>query len=150
MKATSLGVSFVSGPRRPKLAISRPLEKVQIVILPTDDSSTIPAYLHWGHWNGCPAPEYHIAALRSWRERFGAELVGLSHDVMNVRVQSRPPTREAALELAREQYVYCSDIVDQGVQTLSALAAVLMESDLVVLLVGLNSRKRGKLSSARR
>src|SRR5580658_4241377 len=40
-----------------------PLEKVQILILPTDDSSTIPAYLHWGHWNGCPAPEYHIAAL---------------------------------------------------------------------------------------
>jgi Domain of unknown function (DUF4253) len=106
-----------------------PLEKVQILILPTDDSSKIPAYLHWGHWNGCPAPEYHIAALRSWRERFGAELVGLSHDVMNVRVQSKPPTREAALELAREQYVYCSDIVDQGVQTLSALAAVLMESD---------------------
>jgi len=58
-----------------------------------------------------------------------AELVGLSHDVMNVRVQRRPRTREAALELAREQYVYCSDIVDQGVQTLSALAAVLMESD---------------------
>jgi hypothetical protein len=89
----------------------------------------MPAYLHWGQWNGCPAPEYQIAALRSWRERFGAELVGLSRDVMNVRVQSRPPTREVALELAREQYVYCSDIVDQGVQTLSALAAVLMESD---------------------
>jgi hypothetical protein len=106
-----------------------PLEKVLIVTLPTDDSSTIPAYLHWGHWNGCPAPEYHVAALRSWRERFGAELVGLSHDVMNVRVKSRPSTREAALDLAREQYVYCRDIVDQGVQTLSALAAVLMESD---------------------
>jgi hypothetical protein len=106
-----------------------PLEKVQIVILPTDDSSTIPAYLHWGHGNGCPAPEYHIAALRSWRERFGAEIVGLSHDVMNIRVKSRPPTREAALELAREQYVYCCDIVDQGVQTLSALAAVLMQSN---------------------
>jgi hypothetical protein len=106
-----------------------PLDKVQIVILPTDDPSTIPAYLHWGHWNGCPAPEYHIAALRSWRERFGAELVGLSHDVMNIRVKSRPPTRNAALELAREQCVYCSDIVEQGAQTLSALAAVLMESD---------------------
>jgi hypothetical protein len=106
-----------------------PLDKAQIVILPTDDPSTIPAYLHWGHWNGCPAPEYHIAALRSWRERFGAELVGLSHDVMNIRVKSRPPTRKAALELAREQYVYCSDIVEQGAQTLSALAAVLMESD---------------------
>ena len=112
-----------------KTLTGAPLEKVQIVILPTNDSSTIPAYLHWGHWNGCPAPEYHIAALRSWRERFGAEIVGLSHDVMNIRVQSRPPSREAALALAREQYVYCSDIVDQGVQTLSALAAALMESN---------------------
>lgn len=106
-----------------------PLDKVVIVTLPTADFTTIPAYLHWGNWNGCPAPEYHTAALRSWRERFGAELIGLSHDVMNIRVKKRPPTREAALELAREQFVYCSDIIDQGVQTLSALAAVLMESD---------------------
>jgi hypothetical protein len=47
---------------------------------------------------------------------------------MNIRVKSRPPTRKAALELAREQYVYCSDIVEQGAQTLSALAAMLMGS----------------------
>jgi hypothetical protein len=106
-----------------------PLNKVQLVILPTDDWTTIPAYLQWGNWNGCPAPEYHVAALRSWRDRFGAELIGLSHDVMNIRVKRRPETREAALDLAREQYAYCSDIVDQGVETLSALAAVLMESD---------------------
>jgi Domain of unknown function (DUF4253) len=106
-----------------------PLAKVQLVILPTDDWTTIPAYLQWGDWNGCPAPEYHVAALRSWRDRFGAELIGLSHDVMNIRVKRRPETRDAALDLAREQYAYCSDIVDQGVETLSALAAVLMESD---------------------
>jgi hypothetical protein len=106
-----------------------PLSKVQLVILPTDDWTTIPAYLKWGNWNGCPAPEYHVAALRSWRDRFGAELIGLSHDVMNIRVKRRPETRDAALDLAREQYVYCSDIVDQGVETLSALAAVLMQSD---------------------
>ena len=106
-----------------------PLSKVQIIILPTADWTTIPAYLKWGNWNGCPAPEYHVAALRSWRDRFGAELIGLSHDVMNIRVTKRPETREAALDLAREQYAYCSDIVEQGVGTLSALAAVLMQSD---------------------
>jgi Domain of unknown function (DUF4253) len=106
-----------------------PLSRVQLVILPTDDWTTIPAYLNWGNWNGCPAPEYHVAALRSWRDRFGAELIGLSHDVMNIRVNERPKTRDAALDLAREQYAYCSDIVDQGVETLSALAAVLMQSD---------------------
>jgi hypothetical protein len=106
-----------------------PLSKVHLVMVPTEDWTTIPAYLHWGNWNGCPAPEYHVAALRSWRDRFGAELIGLSHDVMNVRVRRKPETREAALHLAREQYVYCRDIVEQGTETLSALAAVLMESD---------------------
>jgi Domain of unknown function (DUF4253) len=106
-----------------------PLSRVQLVVLPTNDWTAIPAYLQWGNWNACPPPEYHVAALRSWRDRFGAELIGLSHDVMNIRVTRRPETRDAALDLAREQYVYCSDIVDQGVETLSALAAVLMESD---------------------
>jgi Domain of unknown function (DUF4253) len=106
-----------------------PLSKVELIVLPTEDWTAIPAYLNWGNWNGCPAPEYHVTALRSWRDRFGAELIGLSHDVMNIRVRRRPETREAALDLAREQYAYCSDIVEQGVGTLSALAAVLMESD---------------------
>src|SRR5262249_5046813 len=103
--------------------------KVHIAIIPTDDWTTIPAYLNWGGWNACPHPEYHIAALRSWRDRFGAELVGLSFDVMNLRVARRPATREAALELAREQYFYCGDIVDQGTGTLSRLAATLMTDD---------------------
>jgi hypothetical protein len=67
--------------------------------------------------------------LRSWRDRFGGELIGLSHDVMNIRGNRKPDTRDTALDLAREQYVYCSDIVDQGVETLSALAAVLMQSE---------------------
>jgi hypothetical protein len=53
-------------------------------------------------------------------------LVGLSHDVVNIRVRRRPKTRGEALDLAREQYSYCSDIVDQGVGTLNALAAALM------------------------
>jgi hypothetical protein len=106
-----------------------PLALTYIILVPTDDWTTIPAHLRWGNWNGCPAPEYHVAALRSWRDRFGAELVGLSSDVMNIRVRHRPKSRGEALELAREQYSYCSDIVDQGVGTLNALAAGLMEND---------------------
>jgi hypothetical protein len=107
----------------------RPATDIHIVLVPTDDWTTVPAHLRWGGWNACPAPEYHIAALRSWRDRFGAELVGLASDTMNLRVTRRPQTRPEALDLAREQYLYCSDIVDQGVGTLSALAAALMEND---------------------
>jgi hypothetical protein len=106
-----------------------PLAKVYIAIIPTDDWTTVPAYLRWGGWGKCPDPEYHVAALRSWRARYGVELVGLSFDVMNLRTAKRPSTREIALALAREQYAYCSDIIDQGTGTLSALAATLMVSD---------------------
>ena len=82
--------------------------------------------MKWGGWNDCPSAEYHVAALKAWHDRYGAELVGLSGDVMNLHVTRRPGSREAALDLAREQYLYCADIVDQGVETLSALAATLM------------------------
>jgi hypothetical protein len=122
-------------PEMPQLSVAvdprsgAPLAQVYIVTVPTDDWTTIPAYLRWGNWNDCPAPEYHVAALRSWRDRFGAELIGLGHDVMNIRVKRRPTTRAEALDLAREQYSYCSDIVEQGVGSLSALAAALMEHD---------------------
>ena len=68
-----------------------------------------------GELEQCPPPAFHVAALRAWRERYGAELVGLGADVMNLRVARRPATRDEALELARAQYVYCSDIIDQGV-----------------------------------
>jgi Domain of unknown function (DUF4253) len=123
-----------AAPLSPQLSVAAdlrgtPLARAHLVIIPTDDWTTIPAYLRWGNWNACPAPEYHVAALRSWRERFGAELVGLSPDVMNIRVRQKPKTRAEALDLAREQYSYCSDIVEQGVGTLSALAAALMEND---------------------
>jgi hypothetical protein len=104
----------------------KPRQRVHIALIPTDDWTTVPAYLRWGGWNDCPHPEYHVAALRSWRDRFGAELIGLSFDTMNLRVKRGPETRDAAVELAREQYLYCTDIVDQGVETLRNLAAGLL------------------------
>jgi hypothetical protein len=107
----------------------RPFDQVNILLIPASASWEVPAHLRWGDWNACPPPEYHIAALRSWHRRCGAELVGINGDSMNLRVSKRPDTRDEALALAREMYRYCPDIVDQGVGTLSGLAAVLMVSD---------------------
>jgi hypothetical protein len=105
------------------------LPKTYIALLPTNDWTTIPAYLHFGGWNACPTAEYHVAAMRRWRDQYGAELVGLASDTLNLTVQHRPKTREEALALAREQYAYCNDIIDQGTQTYSVLAAALIASD---------------------
>ncbi|TCU67283.1 uncharacterized protein DUF4253 [Bradyrhizobium sp. R2.2-H] len=106
-----------------------PFPKVYIGVAPTDDWTTIPAHLRWGGWNGCPTAEYHVAALRSWRERYGVELIGINSDTLNLRVSIKPKTREEALALAREHYTYCPDIVDQGTGSLSSLAAELMAND---------------------
>jgi len=106
-----------------------PLPRVHILLIPVKDGSDVPAYLSWGGWNECPSAEYHVAALRSWARRYGAELVGLGYDTMIVRVNNKPPTREAGLDLAREHFLYCEDIVLQGTETLAPLAAALRSSD---------------------
>lgn len=111
------------------LVSGKPLAQVHILLLPTKNGWEAPAYLRWGDWNACFPPEYHVAALRDWHDRFGADLVGINGDTMNVNAKNRPADREHALTLARDFYGYCPDIVDQGAGTISALAAELMTSE---------------------
>jgi hypothetical protein len=111
------------------LITREPFPKVCIVLVPTNDSTTILAHLHWGSWNECPAPEYHVAALRHWRDVYGAELVGLGRDTIDLKVMRKPTTRDEAIELARVQYAYCADIIDQGCGSYSVLAAQVLAHD---------------------
>ena len=104
----------------------KPLEKVHIVLVPTDNSWEAPAFLHWGGSNACPPAEYHVAIVRQWHEQFGAELAGMGGDVINLQITRPVSDRKQAMALAREQYIYCADIVDQGVGDISTLAATLM------------------------
>jgi hypothetical protein len=88
----------------------------------------LPAELKFGGWNDCPEPEVHCAFHREWRGRFSAEIIGVSGDVVECAVANPPRNRPSALELAWEQYWYCPDIVDQGCETVAALAAKLLNS----------------------
>lgn len=107
----------------------KPFQRVHIVIVPTARSWEVPAHLRWGGWNECPAPEVHVAALRNWHERYGADLIAINRDTMNLRVRNRPSSQKEALALAKEQFLYCEDIVLQGVETLAALGSVLRDND---------------------
>lgn len=105
-------------------------ERVHIALIPTADWTEIPAYLRWGGWNACPPPEFHVAAFRSWRDRYGATLLALTGDSAELRVQRKPGSRDEALALARELYLYDNDLIDQGYDALAPLAANLMASDV--------------------
>lgn len=106
-----------------------PASRAYIALIPTKDQSEIPAYLGFGGWGSCPGDEYHVSALRSWKKRYGAELISLGSDSLQLRVQKRPGSKEEAIALAKEQYAYCKHIVDPTSTTLSDLAASLMQTD---------------------
>jgi hypothetical protein len=104
----------------------RPLPEVLLAVIPVAAAWMVPCHLQFGGWNDCPPPEVHAALLRYWGGRHGAQLVSMAGDVVELMVSRPPTTREAALALAREQYLYCTDIVDQGVGSIEALAATLL------------------------
>jgi hypothetical protein len=103
-----------------------PSKAVYVGLVPTVTDWEVPAFLKFGSWSACPHPEHHVAMMRYWHGRYGAEVVGISHDTVEMLVARPPRSRKRALALAREQYLCCQDIVDQGTETLDNLAATLL------------------------
>lgn len=105
-----------------------PLQEVVISIVPAAQSWQVPCYLKTGGWNECPGPAEHAALFRYWQHKYEATVACVTSDVIEMQVGRPPTTREEALILAREQYVYCPDIVQQGVETIEALAATVLNA----------------------
>ena len=74
------------------------------------------------------SPRENCAAFRYWGEKYGAKIISITHDIVECTVERLPKDPEEALELAEEQYAYCTDLVDQGTGTLENLAASLLVS----------------------
>lgn len=88
----------------------------------------LPAALKYGSWNDCPESEIHCAFHRMWQYEFGAEILGMSGDIVECIVNNPPRDQASAIELAWQQYWYCADIVEQGCGSISNLAATLLNS----------------------
>lgn len=108
-----------------EILTGKPLPEVHLALLPTEHGWESAAYLRFGGWNACPDPEIHVALWRRWHQLYGAEPVGNTHDVIEAHVERPPTDEDAAMVLAREQYWYCGDIVDQGCGSLTRLATIL-------------------------
>jgi hypothetical protein len=100
----------------------KPLKNVIVSLWPTSEGSEVPALMRYGGWNSCSMLHVQVALLRRWKSEYDAELVVIVGDVVELRVGKPPKTDAAAMELAREQYIYCDDIVTQGTITLERLA----------------------------
>lgn len=106
----------------------KPKAEVIIATVPVAQSWQIPAAFGYGGWNACPDALEQCAVARYWAERYDAEIIGISGDVIEWEVRRPPTTPEAAMELAWEQFLFCDDIVHQGMGTIGALAGTLIKS----------------------
>jgi len=108
---------------------SKPLPEVGVGLFRVKHPWEVLAQLLWTAPNYDMGPKIHCAIQYRWSERYGADVVSATGDVIQCRVLRPPSTTEAALELAREQYIYCPDIVTQGVGTVTELAGTLLNAD---------------------
>ncbi len=131
----TVSVADVPDATSPKMGITshldisnrKPLASVRIAKIPTLETWLVPIYLKCGGWNACPEAVDHAVVAKYWFDKYGAEIVAATGSVMEFEVARPAATKEAALELAKEQYVYCGDIVDQGVGDIQSLAATVLD-----------------------
>lgn len=122
------GSSPMSNLQVPIHYTGKPHDVIYLAEIPDEEAAFAPLHLRMGDWNACPAPHIHTAAALYWKERYGATIATVSSDVIEYTVERPPATDAEARKLAREQYLYCSDIVDQGVGSVATLAVALRHS----------------------
>lgn len=79
-----------------------------IAVLPPTPNSW-EAFIYMGWYGAEESAAEKAAALRSWHERYGAELVCSFSTTLQLRVERRPANLEEAFDLAIEQTHFASD-----------------------------------------
>lgn len=102
---------------------------VSIALLPITHGWEAAPLLNFGSWNNCPEPAVHAAVHQYWFEQYGAEVVTITHDTIEMRVSRPPLLWDQAFALAEDQELYAEfDQMGGGLNTTRGLAASLLES----------------------
>lgn len=96
--------------------------------IPAEHPWEVFAWMPFGGWNECPSDEEQMAAAKYWFEQYGAVPAVITRDVLEFDLPA-PTPRERAMELAMEQFAFCTDIVEQGCGSIGRLADGLWQSD---------------------
>ncbi|MFJ8017499.1 DUF4253 domain-containing protein [Streptomyces sp. NPDC096339] len=100
-------------------ALGRP----RLALVPAGRGADVPAALGWGGPVNHENDTARISAvLRSWEDRFGARLLALGFDRLDLYVAAPPRTPVEALPVAAEHFAFCPDNVRQGSGTIRAYA----------------------------
>ncbi|MFD3803331.1 DUF4253 domain-containing protein [Streptomyces sp. NPDC058619] len=99
------------------------LPSPRLALVPAGRSADVPAAAGWcGPTNHENDTALVSAVLRSWEDRFGARVVALGFDELQVSVAAPPRTTARALPVAAEHFAFCPDNVWQGSGSIRAYA----------------------------
>jgi hypothetical protein len=107
-----------------------PYPEVIFGLIPVEVPWLVPTHLRTAAWGDCPDAVVHTAIFRRWYERYGAVVSTIADGVVEIHVERPPATPAAAHELAVELFIYCPDIVCQGVRSIGNLAAAILNGRL--------------------
>ncbi|HEY3688520.1 MAG TPA: DUF4253 domain-containing protein [Streptosporangiaceae bacterium] len=62
------------------------------------------------------------AVVRGWEDRFGARVVGMGFNTLELSVAAPPATSRHAAQVAAEHWAFCPEVMAQGPGTLAAYA----------------------------
>lgn len=102
-------------------------ERVHLALIPAAGGWEVPALLAWSGAEGMDitGPD-HLSILNFWNQSYGADLVALSLESMELLVEHPPTDARGAFELAVQHYAYCPALMDNLAPAMGALAATLL------------------------
>ena len=90
--------------------------------IPCDQPWQVFAHYPFGGWNEVPFDQELTAVFKDWFDRFGAVPALISSDVIEFWLDQPVEDPAVAAKLAMEMFILCPDVVDQGTETVTALA----------------------------
>ncbi|MCB1040009.1 MAG: DUF4253 domain-containing protein [Acidimicrobiales bacterium] len=99
---------------------------VTMALVPAAGGWEVPALLAWSgsEREGIGGAE-HLSVLHFWHEVYGADLVSMGLEQLELLVDQPPDGARGAFELAVQHYTYCPALMDNLAPALGALAATL-------------------------
>src|SRR5918999_5904144 len=91
----------------------------EVSVLKTTDQFEVLRVMGTNGWNYDLSPEAVVAQLKRWHAEYGLALRGAGFDWAEADIQRAP---DDMLAFAHAVYEFCPDVVDQGTQTVEALA----------------------------
>lgn len=100
-----------------------------LAFIPTENPWEIFAFLPFDDWNDCPDTPNLMAVSKYWYKTYHAAPAVVSHDTFEYILPVPIPKTEV-IEAAVQQFRFCTDIVEQGVGNIGALAEHLRKSNI--------------------